>query len=120
MSDYIDTTVLAPNTFSQAGAGGGIVTGQAANTSATAAATTPAPGTPDVGESLQRVNEHLATTNRVLELRVDAETRTTVATILNSNTGEVLQQYPSENSLHLAQMLAAWSHGRDGLLNLIA
>ncbi len=70
--------------------------------------------------AVDQVNAHLATVNRVLQFRVDAETGLTIATISNAQTGEVLQQIPGTDIVHLAQMLAAWSPGRNVLVDLIA
>jgi hypothetical protein len=40
--------------------------------------------------------------------------------VKDSQTGVVLQQFPSTDSLQLAQMLAQWSGDRNALLDLIA
>ena len=58
--------------------------------------------------------------SRVLELKVDAGSGLTVATVKDSQTGEVLQQFPGTDALRLAQMLADWSGGKNALLDLIA
>jgi uncharacterized FlaG/YvyC family protein len=83
-----------------------------------------APSQPPSAEELASVaeeaNAHLAIVNRVLELNVDQGSGLTIATIRNSQTGEVLQQFPSANIVHLAQMLADWSPGKNVLLDLIA
>jgi len=126
MSEHVDTIVLAPATFSQEEFGGGKNSPAARWTQSRtpsagqAAAPASAPSSQDVQDALQRINEHLASVNRVIDLQVDPETSLTIATVRNSNTGEVLQQYPAEDSLHLAQMLASWSHGGNILLDLIA
>ena len=128
MSEHVDTVVLAPATFSPDDYGtGGNRTRQAypapARTTEAAQAEsvlTMPPSSEDVQAALQRINEHLASVNRVIQLQVDTQTGLTIATVRNSNTGEVLQQYPAEDSLHLAQLLASWSHGGNILLDLIA
>jgi hypothetical protein len=56
----------------------------------------------------------------VLELGVDAGSGLTVATIRDSQTGDVLEQYPGTDSIHLAQMLHGWAAGKNILLDLIA
>ncbi|HEY3786296.1 MAG TPA: flagellar protein FlaG [Steroidobacteraceae bacterium] len=78
------------------------------------------PSVQEIQTAVQQVNIHLATVNRVLELHVDAATGLTIATIRNAQTGAVLQQIPSTDSVHLAQMLAAWSPGKNVLVDLIA
>ncbi len=78
------------------------------------------PTAAEIQSSVKRINERLASVNRVLELAVDASTGLTVATVRNSQSGEVLLQYPSVDMLHLAQMLASWAGGKNILLDLIA
>jgi uncharacterized FlaG/YvyC family protein len=74
----------------------------------------------DIQNSVNKVNAHLSSVSRVLELTVDAGSGLTVATIKDSQTGAVLQQFPSVDSLHLAEMLADWAGDKSALLNLIA
>ena len=71
-------------------------------------------------ESVDRINARLASSNRVLQLRVDAETGMTIAEIKNAATGQVLQQMPGADVVHLAEMLSSWAHGKDALVDLIA
>jgi uncharacterized FlaG/YvyC family protein len=74
----------------------------------------------DLQAAVNRVNDRLSSYSRVLELNVDAASGLTVATIKDSQTGEVLQQFPSADSLHLAEMLAKWAGSKSALLDLIA
>jgi uncharacterized FlaG/YvyC family protein len=78
------------------------------------------PSAQEIQDAVKQVNDRLAKSSRVLQLNVDAGTGLTVATIKNSQTGEVLGQFPSTDSIHLAQMLAGWSSGKNVLLDLIA
>ena len=78
------------------------------------------PSAQEIQDAVNQVNDRLASVNRVLELGVDAGSGLTVATIKDSQTGEVLEQYPSTDSIHLAQMLAGWASGKNILLDLIA
>jgi uncharacterized FlaG/YvyC family protein len=78
------------------------------------------PSAQEIQDAVNLVNDRLSSVNRVLELNVDAGSGLTVATIKDSQTGEVLEQYPSTDSIHLAQMLAGWSSGKNILLDLIA
>ncbi|HYK25092.1 MAG TPA: flagellar protein FlaG [Steroidobacteraceae bacterium] len=71
-------------------------------------------------ESVDRLNARLASSNRVVELRVDAETGITIAEIKNPTTGVVVQQIPGTDVVHLAEMLSAWAHGKNILVDLIA
>ncbi len=83
-----------------------------------------APAQPPTAQQIQaelkKVNAQLAGVNRVMELQVDRATGLTIVTIKNSQTGEVLQQYPGSDSVHLAQMLVAWAAGKNVLVDLIA
>ena len=98
------------------GAGGA---GTAVKASAPAPAST-AGGSQDLQGAVQQINRHLASTDRVMELHVDAASGVTVATIKDAQTGEVLQQVPSESVLELADMLSGWSPGERALLDLLA
>ncbi len=93
------------------------------DSTATASAGARQPSPPNV-HNLQsvvdQVNGRLASINQVLELNVDRVSGLTVAIIRNSENGEVLQQFPGKDALHLAQMLAEWAGGNNALLDLIA
>ena len=78
------------------------------------------PSAQEIQNAVNQVNDRLSSVNRVLELGVDAGSGLTVATIRDSQTGEVLEQFPSTDSIHLAQMLAGWASGKNILLDLIA
>ncbi len=78
------------------------------------------PSAKDIQDAVNTVNARLSSVSRVLELKVDAGSGLTVATVKDSRTGEVLQQFPGADSLELAQMLADWSGGKNALLDLIA
>ncbi len=78
------------------------------------------PTAQQIEAAVAQVNSRLSSVNRVLELNVDAGSGLTVATIRDSQTGEVLEQYPGTDSIHLAQMLDDWSGGKNILLDLIA
>ena len=78
------------------------------------------PSAQEIQDAVNQVNDRLSSVNRVLELGVDAGSGLTVATIKDSQTGAVLEQYPSTDSIHLAQMLEGWASGKNILLDLIA
>jgi uncharacterized FlaG/YvyC family protein len=78
------------------------------------------PTTKDLQDAVNKVNARLSSVSRVLELKIDAGSGLTVATVKDSRTGQVLQQFPGTNSLELAQMLADWAGGKNALLDLIA
>jgi flagellar protein FlaG len=86
---------------------------------AVAAVSNPAPRPTEqaVQSALAQINAHLASVNRVLSLKVDPESGYTVAQISNAQTGQVLQQMPTEDHLQLERMLARWSHGGNVLMD---
>ena len=78
------------------------------------------PSPQELQAAVSRVNDRLSSYSRVLELNVDAASGLTVATVKDSRTGQVLQQFPGADALHLAQMLAQWAGSKHALLDLIA
>ena len=78
------------------------------------------PSAQEIQDSLDQVNAKLAVSGRVMTLNVDPSTGLTVATIRNSSTGDVMEQFPGTDSIHLAQMLNGWASGKNILLDLIA
>ena len=92
----------------------------AASTVAIAQQSARQPSAQEIQDAVDQVNDRLASANRVLELGVDASSGLTVATIRDSQTGDVIEQYPGTDSIHLAQMLQGWAAGKNILLDLIA
>jgi uncharacterized FlaG/YvyC family protein len=92
----------------------------AASTVAIAQQSARQPSAQEIQDAVNQVNDRLASSNRVLELGVDAGSGLTVATIRDSQTGDVIEQYPGTDSIHLAQMLQGWAAGKNILLDLIA
>jgi uncharacterized FlaG/YvyC family protein len=78
------------------------------------------PSVQELQAAVSRVNDRLSSYSRVLELNVDAASGLTVATVKDSRTGQVLQQFPGTDALQLAGMLAKWAGGKHALLDLIA
>jgi uncharacterized FlaG/YvyC family protein len=78
------------------------------------------PSAQELQAAVSRVNNHLSSYSRVLELNVDVASGLTVATVKDAQTGQVLQQFPGTDALHLAQMLAQWAGSKHALLDLIA
>jgi uncharacterized FlaG/YvyC family protein len=70
--------------------------------------------------AVDQINAHLAGVDRILALRVDPSSGLVVAQISNANTGEVLQQIPTEDGVRLRQMLSRWSHGGNVLMDVEA
>jgi flagellar protein FlaG len=63
-----------------------------------------------------QIDSYLKRTGRELEFRVDDETGTTVVTVRDKATGDVIRQIPSEDVLRLARQLEA---GTGSLLDLM-
>ena len=78
------------------------------------------PTAQEIQDSLSQVNAKLAASGHVMRLNVDPSTGLTVATIRNSSTGDVVEQFPGTDTIHLAQMLNGWASGKNILLDLIA
>jgi uncharacterized FlaG/YvyC family protein len=78
------------------------------------------PTTQEIDSAIAAANANLASSDRVLDYRVDAATGISIAMIRNSQTGAVLQQMPGANIIALARMLAEWAPGKHMLLDLIA
>lgn len=78
------------------------------------------PAAADVQAAVARANANLASSNRVLDYRVDAATGLSIAIVRNAQTGALVQQIPGADIIALAQMLAKWSPGKHLLLDLIA
>jgi uncharacterized FlaG/YvyC family protein len=77
----------------------------------------PRPSEAAVNSALVQINAHLASVNRILSLKVDPASGYTVAQISNAQTGQVLQQMPTEDHIQLEKMLARWSHGGNVLMD---
>ena len=78
------------------------------------------PSAQAVQSAVQQINAHLAGVDRRLSLTVDPRSGYTVAQITNAQTGEVLQQIPTEDHLQLELMLARWSSGGNVLMDVEA
>jgi uncharacterized FlaG/YvyC family protein len=78
------------------------------------------PSAQEIQAAVDQANANLASSNRVLDFRVDAATGITIAMIRNSQTGAVLQQMPGASIIALARLLAEWAPGKHMLLDLIA
>jgi uncharacterized FlaG/YvyC family protein len=78
------------------------------------------PSPQDIQGSLAQVNQRLALIGRVMTLNVDPGTGLTVATIKDAQTGDIVNQFPSTDSIRLAEMLNGWASGKNILLDLIA
>ncbi len=77
----------------------------------------PREGQVDVARELQhrqavvaeQLRQYLKATDRDLEFRVDGDTGTTVITVRNASTGDVVRQIPNEEALRIMRSLNAES-----------
>ena len=65
----------------------------------------------------EQLNEYMRASRRDLEFHVDSGANTTVVTVRNASTGEVVRQIPNEDALRLMRRLNAQS---GTLVDLIA
>ena len=68
-----------------------------------------------VRAAARQIDSYLKSVGREVEFRVDEETGTTVVTVRETATGEVIRQIPNEEVLHLARHFAT---GSGALLDL--
>jgi uncharacterized FlaG/YvyC family protein len=78
------------------------------------------PTAQDITTAVSQANANLSNYGRVVAYGVDAATGISIATIRDSHTGAVLQQFPGTDMLHLAQLLAEWSPGKKLQVDLLA
>lgn len=78
------------------------------------------PTTQEIDSAVAAANANLASSDRMLDYRVDPATGISIAMIRNSQTGAVLQQIPGADIIALARLLAEWAPGKHMLLDLIA
>jgi flagellar protein FlaG len=57
----------------------------------------------------EHLGEYLRSSDRDLEFRIDSGTHTTVITVRNGQTGDVVRQIPNETALRLMRLLNAES-----------
>lgn len=65
----------------------------------------PAVAGADVQKAVSRINDYIQTLRRDLKFRVDQETDQVVVTVVDSQSGEVIRQIPSEEVLAVARSL---------------
>jgi flagellar protein FlaG len=69
--------------------------------------------TADLKSAVATINQAMRQSNRNLEFSVDTDTRQTVVKMMDSSTGEVIRQYPSEETLAISRNI---EHFQQGLL----
>jgi flagellar protein FlaG len=67
----------------------------------------------ELKSAVASINQAMRQSNRNLEFSVDTDTRQTVVKMMDSSTGEVIRQYPSEETLAISRNI---EHFQQGLL----
>lgn len=68
--------------------------------------------TPEVvQQAVAVINQALQQSNRTLEFSVDTDTRQTVVKMVDTTTGELLRQFPSESALAIAREIEQFQQG---------
>lgn len=85
---------------------------------ADAAATTTQPKAADakpsiesLKQAIESINQSFRNSNRSLEFRLDQETKKTVITVKDRDSGEVLRQYPPEDVLAISRYIGSVQRG---------
>ncbi|MCK7583262.1 MAG: flagellar protein FlaG [Chromatiales bacterium] len=71
----------------------------------------PPPDRGEVKEAVSRLNEFVQNLRRDLQFRVDEEIDRVIVTVVNSESGEVIRQIPSEEILAVARSLEQAQQG---------
>jgi flagellar protein FlaG len=69
------------------------------------------PAKVDVQQAVSQINDFIQAFNRDLKFRVDRDTNQVVVTVMDSQSGEVIRQIPSEEVLAVARSLDQMSQG---------
>jgi len=67
----------------------------------------------DLAQATQDISQYIQTVSRSLQISVDEDLGSTVITVLNADTDEVVRQIPSEEVLQIARFLAEQKAGTD-------
>ena len=73
------------------------------------------PSTQQLKSAVDSINQAMRQANRSVELSVDSSTKKPVVKMMDSETGELIRQYPSEEVLAIAQAIDQYL-GQQGLL----
>jgi len=119
----VSSTTQAQAPARLAGDGGPVVVVAAANTQAQPAvavvlpqtAVSPvaelSPSAAQLRSAVDSINQALKQSNKNLEFTVDAETKDPVVKLVDSETGDVIRQYPSEEALSIARSIDDFQQG---------
>lgn len=71
----------------------------------------PAPDSADVHQAVSRLNDYVQTLRRDLQFRVEEDSNRVVVTVMDSESGSVIRQIPSEELLAIARSLEVAQQG---------
>lgn len=80
----------------------------------TAAATQHSPAqasTAELETAVATINQAMRQSNRNLEFSLDTDTRKTVVKVVDTNTGELIRQFPSEKALAISRSIEQFQQG---------
>lgn len=69
------------------------------------------PSSAQLKSAMDRINQALKQTNKNLEFTVDTESKDPVVKLVDSETGDVIRQYPSEEALSIARSIDDFQQG---------
>lgn len=69
------------------------------------------PATEELTEAVRNIMEHVQSISRQLSFTIDGETGSTVVTVVDRETEQVIRQIPSEEALAIARFIAAQLDG---------
>ena len=117
----LSSTTQAPSPARPAGDGGPVVVVASPNVQASSAAVqlpqtavAPAPAqqsATELREALAYVNRALQQSNKNLEFTVDSDTERPIVKLVDSESGEVIRQFPTEEALAISRAIDDFQQG---------
>ncbi len=108
----VQTTNLSPHQAAQPDTRVSSAASARTPTSALPPAQTAGAAAPDVvKQAVSTINQAMQQSNRNLEFTVDSDTDQTVVRLVDTSTGELIRQYPSEATLAIAREIDAMQQG---------
>ncbi|MDD5299186.1 MAG: flagellar protein FlaG [Gallionella sp.] len=69
------------------------------------------PSSPQLKYAVDSINKFLQQSNRNIQFSVDADTQKTVVKLIDSDTGDVIRQYPSKDVLEISKSIESMQQG---------
>lgn len=69
------------------------------------------PSVPQLKNAVDSINKFLQQSNRNIQFSVDADTQRTVVKLIDSDTGDVIRQYPSKEVLEISRSIENMQQG---------